>query len=295
VPSPAAHRDYACGMVGLGIWYVHRAFVAGRVPARSLVDALSRRVNLYRLTTWWDGVHDVAAGDVDARWSALAVELAHLIATAPAATLEARALAVLEPWLAAAPPAVPTSAFGCWSHRMVGRGIADRPGVHGRVRAAGRWLRRRCGGGEPIDQVELHFANAFAPESPFRHAQALRASLLTLVRDCRVRAPHVVSLWCNSWLNEHPAFTALFPPAWRREAVPRPPEVVDAMTFGRARLNTENWWGQFMRRDGSFHRELAHRFRTSDGVFPYGCRLGHTTLAALEQHLEAAPAAAVPT
>jgi hypothetical protein len=282
----AARRDYVQGMVRLGVFHVRTLLVSGRLPARALVDALSRRVNLYRLTTLWDGEHDVASGHFDARWHDLATGLASLFAsTADPESLERRVLDQLEPWLDMRVPGPPRAPFGCWSYQVVGPGIADAPGIAGRTHAAWRRVCRWLGCQGSRRDAELHFVNALAPESPFSHPHQLRVDLLALLHDCRVRAPTVTRVWCNSWLNNRTVFTALFPRAWRDSAVARPPDLVDAMSGGRARLNTENWWGQFQRRDGSFHAENAQRFRRAGGEFPIPNLLCHASLGEIEAHL----------
>ncbi|MFO1078584.1 MAG: hypothetical protein U1E73_12745 [Planctomycetota bacterium] len=280
--------DYVLGMVELGLWHAHRLGTAGGRARRPLRDVLSRHVDLYRLTTLWDGVRDVASGHRDGRWDEIVATLDGLAHGHPTEVFVAHAAELLTPLLSFASEATPADAIGCWSGVLVGRGIADshRAPHAGRqlVRIA-RAVRRRLGIGTPPGDLELHFHNAAAPRSPFATPGALAADLARLVTRVRTAHPGVHTVWCNTWLNDCERFLALFPPEWRASGVVRTPADVDRDSRGRARLNTRNWWGQFERADGTFHRAHAASFRATGGVFPHPCRLCRAPIGAVEEHL----------
>lgn len=284
------HRRFAAGMVRLGAWYVRHLVDEGRIGPARIADALTRRANLYRLTTLWDGRHDPALGDADPRWDALVTELVQVVRSAPFDEVETRVLALLDPWLANAPDPPPDGAFGCFWYRVAGEGIGDGPGALGRLlnpRKLWEKVRRLAGAPAPPRHAELHFFNAVAPRSPFDEPLQLARALAALVADCQRRHPAVQRLWCSSWLNNRAQFLALFPDSWRASAVERSQDERDAASFGRARLNTDNWWGQFVRRDGSLNEVLARRFRDSGGVFPFPNLRCSAPIAAVARHLAA--------
>jgi hypothetical protein len=291
VAALAPTQEYAEQMTRLGVWFVRYRLASGRLRPRRAADALTRWVNIYRLTALWDGVHDPASGYRDPEWERLTAGLLALLRRFPldeAAELEERAVDVLRPWLRPRPEGMPGKVFGWWSYEVVGEGIADGPGLLGRVtnvrKISGR-LRQAIGIATPGRHIALHFANASAPRSPFADASSLACALHTLIRDCRRHHPSVEFVWCQSWLNSYEPFLALFPPSWRASAVARTPEQTDARSFGRACLNTRNWWGQFMRSDGSFHTARGRRFRRAGGIFPYANCFCHERIDVLEQFL----------
>jgi hypothetical protein len=245
---------------------------------------LTRRVNIYRLTSLWDGIHDPASGFRDQEWDAVVERLVGLVRCFPleqTAELEERALALLRPLLSVAPEPHPQPAFGCWAYEVIGESITDPPGLLGRLtnrRKIAQRLRRVVGRATPERHAALHFFNAHAPQSPFGNARSLACALRALISDCQHHHPTIQVLWCQSWLNSWPAFLALFPPTWCASAMVRTPEDTDARSWGRASLNTHNWWGQFMRSDGGFHEERGRRFRESGGTFPFPNRLCHETI-----------------
>lgn len=286
--DPALRKKFATELTRLGLRYVQWLVAERQISVAAIPDALTRRVNIYRLTRLWNGQDDPALGHRDFHWSTLTAQLAAWIRNAPTEELEAQAVEVLEPLLSDQPEPLPQPSFGCWSYEVVGEGIADGPGVWGRV-ANGRklWHKARALLGAPLPRrhAELHFYNAVSPRSPFADRETLLNSLADLAVDCRRHHSSVEWLWCSSWLNSREDFLSLFPDAWRNSATERTQRNADASSFGRARLNTDNWWGQFERRDGSFHAEMARRFEDSGYVFPYPNRRCCVRLSALESHL----------
>ncbi|HJZ74870.1 MAG TPA: hypothetical protein VKE51_24200 [Vicinamibacterales bacterium] len=284
-------RDYCEGMIRLGVWYVRWLLTRRQISKRRVPDALTRRVNIYRLTSLWDGVHDPAYGSPDRKWDDLAECLASLVCQSSleqTAELEERAVALIQPLFGVAPEPPPRPAFGCWGYEVVGQSITDGPGLFGRLtnrRKIARHLVRLAGLPMPERHITLHFFNACAPRSPFDNVGSVAIALQALIRDCRERHPTVQTLWCQSWLNRHPAFLALFPETWRNSAALRTTEDTDRRSFGRACLNTHNWWGQFMRCDGGFHEVRAQRFRSSGGVFPYANCLCHAGIDEIDAFL----------
>jgi hypothetical protein len=277
-------------MIRLGIWYVRWLLASGQIAERQVGDALTRRVNIYRLTTFWDGSGDPACGVRDREWERLVARLASLVPrfdVEQVSELEEVALALLRPWLRVSPERVERSAFGCWTYEIVGESIADGPGLLGRLtnrRKIAQRVQRLVGRTTPERHAALHFFNACTPRSPFDNVRGLACDLRTLIRDCRHRHPTVQTLWCQSWLNSYPAFLALFPESWRATAVVRTTEDADRRSFGRGCLNTYNWWGQFMRSDGAFHERRARRFREA-GKFPYPNRLCHAGIDEIDEFL----------
>lgn len=279
-------------MVRLGIWYVRHLLATRRIAPSQARDALSRRVNIYRLTSLWDGVHDPAYGYRDSEWERLLDLLVPIVQGAlptESATCEEAALGAVRPLLRPVPEAVPGRRFGCWSYEPVGEHVADRRGLLGRVTNSRKIfdrLQRLAGISVPERHASLHFTNAAGPDSPFDNVPRLAADLSALIQDCRARHPTVKFLWCQSWLNSHPAFLALLPEPWRRSASVRSTDDMDSRSLGRGCLNTLNWWGQFMRSDGTFHEQRGQRFRRSGGQFPYANQVCHDRLDNILQFLD---------
>jgi hypothetical protein len=284
-------HDYSEGMIRLGVWYVRWLLACGRISERHLRDALTRRVNIYRLTSLWDGVRDPASGFHDPEWDRLADRLMSLelrFSFEQVSELEKRSVALLEPWLGDKPEQREGPLFGCWTYEVVGESITDGPGLVGRLtnyRKIASRLRRLAGLATPERHAALHFFNAYSPLSPFDHVRSVACSLRALICDCRQRHPTVRTLWCQTWLNSHPAFLALFPKPWPDSAAVRTIEDADRRSCGRALLNTHNWWGQFMRSDGTFHKGRAQRFRESGGRFPFSNRLCHAGIDEIDDFL----------
>jgi hypothetical protein len=283
-PDLATRERLVTEMIRLSLWYVRQLLDRGEIPVRDLPRTLTCRVNLYRLTVLWDGVRDPAYGHEDPAWDRLSEELARLLLASPAedtAALEEQGLALLWPLaekrlpLDVGPPR--QQPFGCWSYARAWEGIGDRPGRLGRLVNPGHValkLRKALGlPPAPSRKATLHFENAFVPASPFARKTELVRSLRDLLAECRSLDPPVRTLWCDSWLNSHPAFLALFPASWQRSGLPRPPG------------NAYNWWGQLVTREGGFNASVAARFRASGGTFPYPALLCHAPVEEIDRHL----------
>jgi hypothetical protein len=289
--APRLRQDYAEAMIRLGVWYVRQLLATGRIAPRQVGDALTRRVNIYRLTSLWDGERDPADGFHDPEWDRVVDRVRPMFerfSLEQAAELEGCALAVIRPLLRPTIERVPGRVFGCWSYEVVGEHVADGPGLLGRLtnlRKIAVRLQRLAGIDVPARHASLHFFNAAAPRSPFEDPSRLAGDLRSLIQDCRQRHPTVQFLWCQSWLNSYSPFLALFPESWRQGASVRSPEHMDARSLGRGCLNTLNWWGQFMRSDGSFYEERGRRFRAEGGTFPYANRVCHDRVDSVDSFL----------
>jgi hypothetical protein len=76
-------QDYVEGMIRLGIWYVRQLLASRHISERHIRDALTRRVNIYRLTSLWDGSHDPACGLRDQEWDHVVGCLGDLVKSFP--------------------------------------------------------------------------------------------------------------------------------------------------------------------------------------------------------------------
>lgn len=271
-------------MTRLGVWYVWTLLARGEVRSAELPAVLCQRVDLYRLTDLWDGVKDSDDGSGNALWMEHATQIAGWVretAIGETEGLEERVLALLEPALERrlpkdiGPP--PERPYGCWTYNLGWPGLADGPGLLGRLSnpAHRSAMLRRCVGlrAAPSRDGVLHIMNVEVPKSPFDDMGRLAESLRALIAEVRTEHPQVRELWCNTWLNEHPSFHELMPEAWFRNATVSPP--------GHYR----NWWGQFARRDGDFNEATAKKFRDSGGVFPFRALLCHARLVEVDQHV----------
>ena len=277
-------RRYVHGMTRLGVWYARGLLERGEVRPEALPVALCKRVDLYRLTDLWNGANDTDDGLADPKWMARANEIARWMRDTPidqVGALEDRVLASLEPSIEArlpkdvGPP--PLRPFACWTYELGWPGLADGRGIWGKlanpihVEAA---LRKAVGlRPRPSPDGVLHFMNVVVPRSPFDNLPELAATLLALIADLQSHHPQVRELWCNTWLNDHVHFQALFLPQWFRNARVAPPG------------NYRNWWGQFALRDGDFNEAAAQRFRQSGGAFRYRALLCHASLKDITAHL----------
>lgn len=282
--DPHLRRRYVHGMAALSVWYVRTLLEQGHVRSHDLPAALSNRVDLYRLTDLWSGHKHAEAPLANPAWLQLATTLSAWIrdtSLAELPALEQRALTLLEPTLEArlphdvGPP--PHRPFECWTVDLGWPGLADRPGLLGKLRNRTHLLHilRRSSGLAPLPPPDavLHIMNVLVPASPFDDLPRLAQTLHRLIAHIRLTHPSVRELWCNTWLNEHPRMRDLFPPLWFRNATLSPPG------------NFRNWWGQFARRDGDFNLRAAEQFRSTGGVFPYRALLCHAPLDLLDQHL----------
>lgn len=281
----ATRRRYVYGMTKLSVWYVHHLLQRGEIAADQVAAALQQRVNLYRLTDLWDGVDGGDNGLNNPAWQPLLATLAGWVRKTPQAhvdRLEEQALALLSPTLDARLPKdvgpAPQRPFLCWTYDLGWAGMADRPGLLGKLRNVGHLnalVRKRIGlQPPPARDAVLHIMNVMVPGSPFDDMALLRRTLLNLIAELRTQHPQVRELWCNTWLNDHPKFREVFPEVWFRSVVVSPPG------------NFRNWWGQFARRDGDFNERAAQRFREAGGVFRFRALQCHASVEVIEAHLQ---------
>ena len=278
-------RRFVQGMTRLSVWYVRRLLETGEVRPGDVARALCKRVDLYRLTDLWDGVSEKEGGLLDPEWTALASEIASWIQATPmkdVGNLEQRVLEFLGPSLErrlpqdVGPP--PVRPFECWTYELGWAGLGDRRGLWGRLsNPVHLWALFRKSvnlSAQPSRDAVLHIMNVVTPRSPFDDMARLAATLHALIAELRRVHPQVSELWCNTWLNDHERFRAIFPQKWFDSAAVAPPG------------NHRNWWGQFAKRDGDFRQKAAQQFREAGGVFPYRALRCHAGLSDLEAHLE---------
>ena len=277
-------RRYVRGMTRLAVWYVRTLLERGEIRPDDLPVALCKRVDLYRLTDIWSGANDTDDGLADPEWMAVVHQIAGRIRSAPMSEveeLERQVLLLLEPSLEArlpkdvGPP--PVRPFECWTYDLGWPGLADGPGLWGKLSnpAHLQAILRGAAGLRPQPSRDgvLHIMNVVVPRSPFDDMPRLAATLQAAIADLRSRHPQVRELWCNTWLNDHAQFRPLFPERWFANAQVAPPG------------NYRNWWGQFARRDGDFNESAAQRFRNSGGSFRYRALHCHAPLNEIETHL----------
>lgn len=231
-----AWQDYVDGAVRLMIWHV---WDLHRDPGdrASIQDNLDRRVDIMRKTRLFDGRHPAVGLDPPIHaWDELKDALAALIVQAEAAqtsaALEDAGWDLLWPFIEPALEdyrsrlaKVKARPYKCWEPEVL----------------AG-----------PPKRLNLHFANAYQPLSPFGPAcrHDLISTLKRLVTDVLNEHPDIEVVICSSWLNQFEPFQTLFPQSWTQSFTP----VYDFWpTYG--------WWGQYMTHEGRFHRRNGQRFR----------------------------------
>lgn len=282
-PDLETRRRVVTGMVRLSLWYVRRLLARRQIAGGDLPRALVDRVNLYKLTSLWDGKQDPRRGEVDPAWNGLAAELSRLVAASPetdTSALEEKGLALLWPLLEkrlpedVGPP--DQRAHECWIYELEWDGMGVGPGLKSKlsnpyylVHKLRKTLRLPEG---PPRNASLHFENAYVPASPFTRPADMRRTLRDLIADVRRNHPSVRELWFNTWLNSHPAFQAFFPPRWFGSAV----RSVDAGDY--------SWWGQFVTRTGDFNEKVAAQLRAS-GKWPYPAVLCHAPMREVDAFL----------
>ena len=236
----AAHRIYTEGVVRLMVFYVwHLSRVDGQRPVRSLLDT---HVDIMRKTTLFDGRHPSPEGLPNSldppipEWDELKGRLDAQItshAGRESAALEDTCWRILEPVIEPRLTELPKIqyTYGCWEYDV----LEEYPNV-----------------------VNLHFVNAYQPESPFRsHRGKVAATLRRLVEEAHSEKPELEYVWCFSWLNWHSPFASLFPEAWQTTFNPT-----------ERHFANDGWWGQYMDCRGGLHNGRAERLR-STGSHPY--------------------------
>lgn len=128
---------------------------------------------------------------------------------------------------------------------------------------------------ENPNEVFFHIANALSPRSIFDYPRYLPTCLRCVVSNSRQQY-QATQLTTASWLNDHPAWQALFPAVWKQRMSPA--ETETDWHFG--------FWGQFINARGTFNHKLGEKLRTT-GKFPYGFRRSWCTHQELLAHLDA--------
>src|SRR5579875_3618587 len=89
-------------MVRLSVWYVRLLLERGEIARGEVGKALCERVNLYRLTDFWDGARDGDNGEGNPEWMALVGQMAGWVCETPmgeTARLEEQVVDLLGPAL----------------------------------------------------------------------------------------------------------------------------------------------------------------------------------------------------
>ena len=279
-----ARRRYVYGMTRLGIWYVRALLERGEIRSEDFAIALCRRIDLYRLTGFWNGSNDAIDGLADPQWMRHVAQIAAWARECPmneVDRLEEQVLALLQPTLEERIPKdvgpAPVRPFECWTYELGWVGLADRPGLLGKVANHAHLAAffRKSMGLPPRASRDcvLHMMNVLVPRSPFEDMPRLAQTLRALIAHVRAHHPQMREIWCNTWLNDHPKFHELLPAVWFQNGTVVPPG------------SYRNWWGQFAQRDGDFNQATAQQFRTSGGVFPFRALLCHAGLESIDAHL----------
>lgn len=77
----SAYQRFVEEMTRLNLWYVHRLLSKGDIGPNDLPGTLTSRVNIYRMTVLWDGLHDPKFGQVDPEWDQISRRLATLLSS----------------------------------------------------------------------------------------------------------------------------------------------------------------------------------------------------------------------
>ena len=178
-----AHRDFTTKVVKLMIWYVWE--LTRRADPLPVEEALVNRVDIMRKTTLFDGRHP--AMDLDPpipEWEALKAQLeAEILSHGDRSRLDDLERAC---WEILSPYIVPTLEEMTSKHAE----LKDQP-----YRCWTYNIRET----KP-HSLNIHFANAYQPESPFRDRRSdLIQSLLRMVADARSENPELSEIECGSW------------------------------------------------------------------------------------------------
>ena len=101
------------------------------------------------------------------------------------------------------------------------------------------------------DHIDLHFHNAFMPDSPFRHHAELVEGLRGIIDDAAGRSLSIRTISCDSWINYLAPFQTLFPPSFIASIQPTTPD----------NKGGNGWWGQFIDKTGRFNEKRAQTLR----------------------------------
>ena len=233
----STYENYRREFTKLSIWYARKRILQG---VGDFDDALNQRVNIFRNTSLYDGKLHPVDGAVIEPWTALLAQIREVfelhIEDEDTEILEQESLAILWPVLKEA-----ARADRPWQPTLEERPYESWSFDEGRD-----------------NQINIHIANTYTPESPLSERRVhFAAALIRLLEDAQQNNPHIDTVVCGSWLNSVPRFGELFTDAWKQSAEQRP-EV--RYTLGH--------WGQFTDRRGDFHGPNGARFR-AHGEFPY--------------------------
>lgn len=247
-----ARRDFVQGIVPLSFWMADTLARGGEAFA----SALTNKTPVYRLTTLYDGKRHPSDGTFsDPKWNALVAEFEAIRARGAGDAYEKACTERCWPLLegriasdAAEWPELKDWPFGFWRYDLL---VQDPAGA----------------------TAELHLANPFAPESPFKDVPARARELARLLADATARCPDLKQVRCGSWLNSFAPFLAFFPEAYAKSAQARP------------LVYSKGWWGQFIDRAGNFHRRNGEQLRAT-GRFPFESLTCACGTADLKKHLK---------
>lgn len=260
----ANRRDFVLKITRLSLWYSWRHSNGGD----AIVEVLSSRTPVYRLTEFWDGVSHPSRADFPWASSPFGQITAQLQALCRDASTTAEhieetglqlLLSHLEPRMEKDIRAWPWLPSGYTPYPLPENQLS---GIFA------------CEHSRSSDFLDIHIANSCMPDSPFRDMQARATELLNLLDSACARQPGLRQIGCNSWLNSFPPFLVLFPPGWAADDR-------SVAEVGYA----FNWWGQLMARDGRFHERNGNLMREK-GAFPYASRDGRCDIAPLRAHLQ---------
>jgi len=250
--SAAVYANYCRELTRLSVWYARKRIVDG---SSDFEDAFNKRVNIFRNTSYYTGDGHPANGDVFPQWRVLLdtvrpVFEAH-IAAADTEVLEAKCLELFWPSIVE-------------RVENVGNPLPD---MAERPYKSWSFDYRH-------EALNIHIDNTYRPASPLVEMRDdFAACLLRMLQDSQRRRPEIGDVRCGSWLNSAPAFSALFPQAWRASGEP----VVEiGYTMG--------FWGQFTDRRGDFHARNGQRFREL-GRLPYPCLTCRAEIRSVLDHL----------
>lgn len=251
-----AREDYVKGMLRLGAVYVYNNACAGK----SIPQLLDSETHIYRLTDMWDGTNNK-----DPSWSSLVNQVCEHFDSSYNDPLlfEDTFYELLWPH---AEPAI-TRDISKWPWIPEGYSTYQIPDAQ--VFGCFAWEEET----RP-EAVGFHIANACMPESPFYDMKSRAGELLIMAGDIHAKLPETKIICCKSWLNSFPPFLELFPGGWVHK------EQTTATGSGC------DWWGQFMKRDGSFHEKNGGFYRETKR-FPFNSLEGSCNIKILISHLRA--------
>ncbi len=263
-------KDFVINITQLSLYYIH--YQSHKRKRISIEEILNRQTPIYRLTSFWDGIHHPAKPDFpseqSSQWQQITNSLSRLYKKydEDALSFEKAGFELLWPFLedriekdivnwpwipcGYVPYKLPSEqVFGIFAYE-ISETSSPRQGM-----------------------ISFHIANSCMPESPFKDMNARAEELLKMIRDIKVKISSALAIGCSSWLNSFPPFLQLFPEFYvNRDSVP------SEVSYGFS------WWGQFMSRDGSFHRKNGDFIRQT-GEFPFVCLAGKCGIDELEEHL----------